>query len=319
MGEKIVCENFIEAIKSIIPERGKLANVLSDILFLEREAVYRRLRGEVPFTFAETVKISKELDISLDNITGNTSSKTRPFQMRLIDFDNLTETDYLMQEHYASMLEVAKNDPNAETGTASNIIPINLYMPYEYIHRFYQLKWTYQLGSQQKKFSEIHMPERLRRMNKMSIENIQQIPTTYYIWNDYIITSLINDINYFVNIKYITEDEVKLLKEDIFRFMDDFEQMAIKGEYKTGKKVHIFISSLNFETSYSYIETKNYYHTVIRSFTLNDTTSLDKKVFNKIKKWMHSLIRTSTLISGSNEVQRILFFEQQREIIEKNL
>lgn len=319
MEKDVVYDYFIETIKNKIPERGRLANILVDALLLEKEAIYRRLRGEVPFTFSEIVKISKELDISLDNIVGGTSSKIRPFQMRLIDFEKPTETDYLMQEHYANMLKAAAKDPNSETGTASNVIPINLCIAYEYIYRFYRLKWVYQLGDNPRKYNEIQLADRLIEMNKKTILNSQEIATSYYIWNDQILFSLINDIKYFANIKYITPEEVSLLKKDIMRFVDDFEQLAIDGQYKTGKEVFIFISNLNFETSYSYIETKEYYHTVIRSFTLNDTTSMDKEVFDKIKKWMQSLIRTSTLISGSNEVQRILFFEKQREAIEKNL
>lgn len=44
---------LIEAIKEKIPANSNLANVLIDILFIGREAVYRRLRGEVPFTLTE--------------------------------------------------------------------------------------------------------------------------------------------------------------------------------------------------------------------------------------------------------------------------
>ena len=39
---------LIEAIKEKIPANSNLANVLIDILFIGREAVYQRLRGEVP-------------------------------------------------------------------------------------------------------------------------------------------------------------------------------------------------------------------------------------------------------------------------------
>ncbi|EOA58593.1 hypothetical protein HMPREF1214_02165 [Bacteroides sp. HPS0048] len=41
-------EGLIEAIKEKIPANSNIANVLMDNLFIGREAVYRRLRGEVP-------------------------------------------------------------------------------------------------------------------------------------------------------------------------------------------------------------------------------------------------------------------------------
>ena len=45
--------NLIEAMKEKLPLKGKLADMLMDTLYIGKEAVYRRLRGEVPFTLQE--------------------------------------------------------------------------------------------------------------------------------------------------------------------------------------------------------------------------------------------------------------------------
>ena len=42
--------NLIEAMKEKLPLKEKLADMLMDTLYIGKEAVYRRLRGEVPFT-----------------------------------------------------------------------------------------------------------------------------------------------------------------------------------------------------------------------------------------------------------------------------
>ena len=76
------------------------------------------------------------------------------------------------------------------------------------------------------------------------------------------------------------------------------------------------ISSVNFETSYSYVETQHCHLTMLKSFTLNDATSPDEAIFQRMKQWMQSLIRTSTLISRSGEKDRIVFFEEQRRIVD---
>ncbi len=62
--------NLIEAAKEKFPPKGQLADMLMDTLYIGKEAIYRRLRGEVPFTFQEAAIISKELGISLDRIAG---------------------------------------------------------------------------------------------------------------------------------------------------------------------------------------------------------------------------------------------------------
>ena len=50
-----------------------------------KEAIYRRLRGEVPFTFQEAAVISKELGISLDRIAGVSFSNNAMFDINVVD------------------------------------------------------------------------------------------------------------------------------------------------------------------------------------------------------------------------------------------
>lgn len=45
--------------KERIPKGQNLANSLADILYMGKEAVYRRLRGEVAFTIDEVALLSK--------------------------------------------------------------------------------------------------------------------------------------------------------------------------------------------------------------------------------------------------------------------
>ena len=42
--------NLIEAMKEKLPLKGQLADMLMDTLYIGKEAVYRSLRCEVPFT-----------------------------------------------------------------------------------------------------------------------------------------------------------------------------------------------------------------------------------------------------------------------------
>lgn len=61
---------LIEAVRKKIPAKGNIANLLMNILFIGKEATYRRLRGEVSFTLTEAAIISKKLGISLDAVIG---------------------------------------------------------------------------------------------------------------------------------------------------------------------------------------------------------------------------------------------------------
>ena len=49
---------LIEAIHAHTPQHSNPASLLMDMLNIGREAAYRRLRGEVPFTFGEASALS---------------------------------------------------------------------------------------------------------------------------------------------------------------------------------------------------------------------------------------------------------------------
>lgn len=317
MKNDLLYENLVKTIKEKFPERGKLTNKLADLLMLEKEAVYRRLRGDVPFTLFEVAAIAGKFNISLDHIIGYSSGKSRPFQMKMVNFLNPSEDDYDMLEHFVDELRCLKDDPCSEVGDALNILPQSLVLNYRYIYRFYLFKWMYQYGSAMPvKYSQIAPPDRLQLINSEIITEVRQAANAYHIIDSMTFLYLVNDIKYFSSIYLITREEIDILKKELQVFIDDMETLAAKGAWEEGQNVHFFVSSINFETSYSYVETQNSHLTMLKSFTLNDAISPDEAIFRRMKKWMQSLIRTSTLISRSGQRDRIAFFEEQRQIVD---
>lgn len=75
---------LIEAAKEKVPAGANLANTLMDILYIGKEAIYRRLRGEVPFTLAEAAVISRKLGISLDKMIGVSFSNNAVFDLNVV-------------------------------------------------------------------------------------------------------------------------------------------------------------------------------------------------------------------------------------------
>lgn len=61
---------LIDAVREKLSPKENIANLLMDTLFIGKEAIYRRLRGEVPFILEEAALISRKLGVSLDKIVG---------------------------------------------------------------------------------------------------------------------------------------------------------------------------------------------------------------------------------------------------------
>ncbi|MCD8071680.1 MAG: hypothetical protein LUE10_00565 [Alistipes sp.] len=119
-------EGLVKAMKDRLPEGVNLAHVLMDILCLSKESVYRRLRGDVPFTFNEVVFLSKYFNISLDSIMGERVSNGAMFNLQLVDSGNEHENYFEMLNYFYNVFTYVSKDPGAELNFACNVIPYAL-------------------------------------------------------------------------------------------------------------------------------------------------------------------------------------------------
>ncbi|MCD7976591.1 MAG: hypothetical protein LUG51_05350 [Tannerellaceae bacterium] len=85
--------------------------------------------------------------------------------------------------------------------------------------------------------------------------------------------------------------------------------------YNNGKKVSIYLSNINFEASYSYMESREFKLSFIRVYSINSFDSIHPSICKVQKEWIQSLKRYSTMITESGEMQRFNFFRIQREYV----
>lgn len=318
MSKDLIHEKLVGAIREKIPHKATLTNTLADLLCMEREAVYRRMRGDVSFSFSEVAAISNKLGISLDNLMGAHSVKSRPYQLSLVEYIDPMEDDYKMWILYNERLKEAREDPASCNVECMNVLPSIFLLDYKYITRFYLFKWYNQYGHSENTvhFRHIDSANKLLAIQRITAMESQHIKRTIYIWDPLIFQYIVNDIQYYSSVRLIDPEEVQQLKQELLVFMDKMELMASRGEYpETGNSIQFYISNINFDTSYSYLEAKNLRISIIRAFILNSVVSLDEKAYEIFRNCMQSLLKSSTMISVSGEKQRILFFEKQRQII----
>lgn len=316
MNKKTLHESLIEELRNKIPDNSELVNKLSDILDIGKEAIYRRIRGDVHLSLEEASIISEKMGISLDNING-VSDRKRPFTFRIADFSNPQEIDYKLINETVEFLESIQDSPNTETGVAAKLIPDAIHLHYPHITRFYLFKWIYQYDNHNtiKKYEKVRGTDKTLEILGNMTNRLQHIKKSYYIFDKRIIENLVDDIKYFNSIELINQNDIDSLKEDLHACLNDIESRAAKGINHAGNKTEYYLSNLNFEAGFSYIKSDNNRLSTIRSFTLYDISSTDTATFEKSLKWMQSLKRASTLISESGERARINFFNRQREIV----
>ncbi len=310
--------SFLGEIVQKIPQKIDVVNTLADMLCLAKEAVYRRLRKEVPFTFYEVMTISRQLGISLDNLEMDNSPKTQPFRLKLIEYMDPQESDFAMMEDIIAIMKSCKDCPDAHAGEVTNILPQPLYVYYEHVFRFYLLKWKYQSNRSEHAvpYRDIAVPEQLQRVQEEYGGWTKHIHRDY-VFDRMLFRDFVTNVEYFHCIGLITRDEVMSIMDDLLRILDEIDYLSRTGTFReTGKKVDIYISGVNVETSYVYVSAPDCRLTIIKAFLLNGIVSSDRATFEEAKLWMHSLQKQSVLITGSGEKERIGFLEEQHKIVE---
>ena len=308
---------LVNAVREKLPSKDNLANALMDILYIGKEAIYRRLRGEVPFTLTEAAIISRKLGISLDKMIGVSFQDNAVFDMNIVGSNKPLETYYSILEKQVELFHAVEEDENSEIGTSSNIIPQTLYLKHELLAKFRLFKWMYQNKYIDcKSFEELEIPTKLANIQKDYVAMTRHIHSIDYIWDNMIFQHLINDIQYFASIHLISDETKEEIKKELFLLADELEELAVNGKTADGNRVRIYVSNINFEATYSYVDINNLQLSLIRIYSINSITTMDNEIFCTLKEWIQSLKKFSTLISESGEMQRIQFFKQQREIID---
>lgn len=318
MAKNYIVKELINKMKERIPKGHNLANYLTDTLYMGKEAVYRRLRGEVAFTFDEIAIISHNLGISIDQIIGNHLSNRVTFDLNLLHSPSLIESYHEIVERYLRIFYLVNEDQNSELYSATGTIPFTLYSSYEYLSKFRISRWIYQNGKMKtpNSLSDMQVPEKIVTAHKKLNENIRKVGKTYFIWDSNIFQSFVKEIKYFAGLNLISTSDVMCLKNELQHLLTDLEHLSIKGEFSEGHELYIYLSNIDFEATYSYLSRKDFQISLFRVYSINSIDSQSPQICLIHKNWIQSLKRHSTLISGSGEAQRIAFIEKQRNIVD---
>ena len=310
--------NLIEIITEKLPEGTNLNTFLADTLTLGRESVYRRLRGQIHFTFDEIATLSLKLGFSIDNFIGVKKGETALFNIHMLQDTNYFDTYTNKMTEYGKMFREMSKHSNTNAHLAINTLPYYFHIKYKDFSRFRIYKWLYQTQKVDlnSKFSEFVLPEKILETHRTFYQDIQRVPNVTIIMDGNIFWSAAKDIEYFLNRGLISFDEMLALKAELLDMINMLEQIAIEGANRNGSEIHLYVCSVDIEASYLHFEYGDNQFSQVRIYAISATDSHSERLCEIQKKWIESLKRYSVLISGSGEVQRIKYMNRQREIID---
>ena len=307
---------FVSAMQERIAHRATLVQTIAELLDVDRDAVYRRLRGDVGFSFAEMAIIARRLGISLDDIAGIDTAQCN-IRLAFMKHIDPSEVDYAISEEYINALKFIKDEPETKIMEGGNLFPNYLFFDYEYITRVIMFRWSQSsYFGKRLPFHEVIIPERMRNLQKQVCLYARHVKSTTYVWDIMVFEYFTSSVKFYAQQRLIEKEDVALIKKDLNLFLNDLEKLAVTGKHKeTGNEVSIYVGELNAYSNFGYIEAKNLRISLFRAFLLNSFSSLEGLLFDEISSWLHSAQRMTTLISVSGEKIRSEFFEAQREIV----
>jgi len=309
---------FLEALLEKYPKKIMLVEELMNLLFIEREAAYRRLRKDVTFSIHEIVKISHAWNISLDNIVGICSGQI-PFLMRPFNYIAPSENELKILQHIIHSINELKNSPDTEFLDICNKLPRQLLAGFGYLNQFYLFKWNYEYGNNKKvvPFSQIIISKEKHKLTTDYHEAIKNVPQTNFIFDRLLFDNLVDEILYFHSIQMITDEEKELIKKDLYALLDYLLEVATNGCYpETQNKVNLYVSRLNINTNYSYTYTNQISICFIHVFDKFEIYTFDAEMVSNFRTWLQLKKRSSIQISEVDKKSRIEFFTKQRQIVD---
>ena len=311
-------DGFIEALHTKYPNKMQLVKELMKLLGIEREAIYRRLRKEVYFSFHEISRISSTWGISLDNLISVHSGKI-PFKMHAVNYLTPTEQELKFLQDIIHSINFLKDFTDTEFLDICNKLPRKLVAGFGYLNRFYLFKWRYQYGGDEVNtpFSRVVISDEMLRLTANYYQAIKHVPQTIFLFDRLIFQNLVNEIQYFHSINLISGNEKELIKTDLFALLEYLSKVATTGVYpETRKKVSLYVSQLNVDTNYSYTCTNLANICFIHVFDKFEIHTCYPEMVENFVAWMQLRKRTSFQLSGVDEKNKVEFFQTQRQIVE---
>jgi hypothetical protein len=314
-------KKIVAKILAKIPSYINPVDFLHDVLDISKESIYRRIKGEISFTLEDLIKISSRLFISLDEIV-YTSLDNEPGQQPII-FQSRSNKLFEPQQTFLDFLSAyiynldkTSKAKNLEVMVAANRLMILTVISFDHLFKFYYYRWIHQTQQKPLDFSlsDVVLSDDLIALQQ-KLKTYKRTGNHIYILDNYFLKSTIREIQYYYNRQLISEDEMLLLQDDLYKFIDVMEYIIKQSFEIEGYTNNIYISSTQIDSSGLYCryddeEAINLW--ISYGVSIRSTNAVMCKTY---RSWFNSLKKYSNLISGCNEVLQIKFINQQRAYI----
>lgn len=307
-------KNFISIITNRLPEGEKLVDFISRLIHVGREASYRRIRCEVEFTLSEVVTIAKTLNINLTSLIIREGGDKVTCNLRLIEDTSIYSVYNKKIEADLNVLEGFEKRSNLTLSFISAAIPDVFYFDFPYLTKLRLLKIQFNNAVlHPMALAQMELPKETATIQARYMKELQLFDLVFILGPD-MLTSIVNDIQYFYRFNLITEVEKIALQTELTALLQLIHDIASSGMY-LDNKVSMYVSHLSIDISHAVITSRDLEASSIDLQFPNTILSFDQSFTEAQTKNLHIIKKSSSLISQASELEKMNFLNKQRLIL----
>lgn len=305
---------FIEKIKALLPASQGLADALSELLNISKDAAYRRIRCETDLTLDEVLLICEHYKITFESLS-NPNAVAFHFKQLTPDVESFK----LYLEGMLTDLQRIKSFDNASIIYAAEDIPVFHHFPYATLSAFKIYYWMRSVMNV-KALEGTHfklgiIPAEVLELGRKVYDTYASIPSAE-IWTDGTLSSTLDQIAYYWDAGLFESKEVA------WAVCDDLitEIQKIKQQTELGNKhlvpFQFYHNDIMIGNNCVLIKAGNTRFCYLSHHSFNFMLTTDASFSAETENWLENMMRRSMLISGVSEKQRNIFFTAMLRRIE---
>ncbi len=318
MPEPTTQEFLFERIRELLPANISLVDKVAEILHISNDSSYRRIRGETPLVLDEAGMLCSYFNLSLDQLL-RINSQSILFEHSRLDVHNNGYEKFL--KNLLDRVKQMNTISNAELFYCSKDLPVFHNFYFRPVFAFRYFFWMRTLLQHPdfvtRKFTMDCLPASTELISKQLGEAYCQLPSVE-ILNTECINSIISqlefckDAGYFDNLKDLVTiyDALELtilhLKDQV-----DYGSKFLPGEKNPSlkkKNFRFYYNRVLLGDNTIMVKSDSLGAVYLNYEALSYLVSQDRKFCDSVYEDMQQLMQKATIISGTSEKQRNIFF-----------
>ncbi len=317
-----VQQQLFSLIKGLIPPHISMVDQVSEVLSISTDSAYRRIRGEKSISLDELYLLAGHFKISIDQLlhlktdafvfTGRTTNNSD------FKYENWLESVVAHLQYFLSfkpchLFYLAKEIPFYYYFLVPEVAAFKSFFFMKSI--LYYEDWKTAKFSVEDDYSRFHV------LMKQSSDLFATLPSTE-VWSIENITSTLHQVEFYRATGSVKSDHDALVVLDkLGEMIDHIELQAEYGvKLKKGQSpsqsdvpYKMFINEIIIGDNMQLMQLGDKYMTAINHSVINYITTMDEAFNQYSKRALENHAQKSTLISGVNEKDRLMFFNRLRE------